>query len=125
MKAVTNIYFQSSRCSGRTNSMIENLKNGDRVLFTNNAEAKRVHRLAKDRGLDIDCIVSPIEKNPLENGTSQCMSVLDHSWVEDYYRDALLRADKDIEFFNKQLSGYGEEHEQTKRTAQEIAKWQV
>jgi len=126
-KAMSTIYLQSARASGRTVSMLESLNTGDRIIFASQREADRVKRLLREHEKDIECIVV----NPqnygrlLERRTNQGRTIFDHSWVEEYYQMAIVRCEKDIDFFQREMSGFGEAHRETRRAAAEFAKWQV
>jgi len=121
------IYLHSARGTGRTISMLESLNSGDRIIFASSKEADRVKRLLKDHEKDIDCIVVD-PKSPerlLERGTGQGRTVFDHTWVEQFYLMAITRCEKDIDFFQRELSSFGEPHRETRRRAAEIAKWEI
>lgn len=53
LKGAALIYFQASRRTGRTTSLVESLKDGDRVIFTNSNEADRVKRICYELGIKI------------------------------------------------------------------------
>ena len=87
MKGTARVYFQASRNTGRTASMVESAKDGDRLVFADPKEADRVGRMLKERELDVECIViAPKEARRIfERGTSQGRTIFDHQWVEQYY----------------------------------------
>lgn len=119
------IYTQSARRTGRTTSLVDSVKDGDRICFSDSREAERVRRLCMERGVKVECIVID-PKTPerlFERGTSQGRTLFDHSWVEQYYLNSISRAQDEIDHFEQQLSGYGEKHRETKRRAEELAKW--
>lgn len=75
----------------------------------------------------IDCIVVP-PKEPVrlfDRGTSQGRTIFDHGWVEDYYMHGIECASREIDCFQKDSSGWGEPHRETRRKALEISKWQL
>lgn len=119
------IYLQSARRTGRTTSLVESVKEGDRIVFVDSREAERVNRLCLERRVNVDCIVidPKYPERLFERGTSQGRTMFDHSWVEQYYLAAISRANSDIDHLEKQASGYGEAHRETHRRAEEIAKW--
>lgn len=121
------IYSQSARHTGRTDSLVESVKDGDRICFANSKEAERVRRLCLGRGVNVECItVDPKQAERIfEHGTSQGRTLFDHSWVELYYLSAIERAGAEIDHLQQQASGYGELHRETRRRAEEIAKWAV
>ena len=119
------IYMQSARRTGRTTSLVESVKDGDRICFAGSREADRVRRLCLDRGVNVECIVID-PKQPervFDRGTPQGRTIFDHSWVEQYYLNAIERACAEIDRLQQQASGYGEAHRETRRRAEEMAKW--
>lgn len=127
MTGTARIYFQSARHTGRTQALIEAVKDGDRICFTSEREARRVVRLIKERGINVDYIVAD-PKTPdslFQKGTGQGRTILDHSWVEEYFLRGIENMQKDIDYFETQLSGYGATHRKTKRQAEELAKWNI
>lgn len=119
------IYMQSARRTGRTISLVESVKDGDRICFANSEEADRVRRLCLDRGINVECLVVDPERAEriFKFGTPQGRTLLDHSWVELYYLAAIKRAQFEIDHLQRQASGWGEPHQETRRRAEEMAKW--
>lgn len=127
MRGMAMTYFQSARRTGRTTSMVESVKDGDRIVFADSREAECVRRLCKERGVTVECIVSD-PRSPqrlVERGTSNGRTIFDHGWVEQYYLDVLEGHGREIDHLEQQLSGYGEAHRETKRRAEERSKWRV
>ena len=113
---VVETYFNLSRATGRTTHLADNLRTGDRVVFVDVHEAKRVQRLYKDRDIDINVLVVPT-RDPtqlFDRPASKGRTIFDHAWVEQFYADALADATKTIERFQTQSSGYGTAHEKTR-----------
>ncbi|MDH1336802.1 hypothetical protein N5D77_22055 [Comamonas thiooxydans] len=119
------IYMQSARRTGRTTSLVESVKDGDRICFACSEEARRVEQLLRERGVQVACIVVDLE-SPWEifgSGTSQGRTLFDHGWVEQYYLSAIEHASSSIDHFQREASGYGEAHRETRRRAEEVARW--
>jgi len=125
MQAMGRMYLQSARQTGRTVSLIESVKDGDRIIFADSKEAKRVERLLLERGVKVECmVVSPKEPNSvLERGTAQGRTIFDHSWIEQFYMDGIEYTMQTIDKIEAAASGYGEKHRETKRSFEELAKW--
>lgn len=125
VRGAVHIYFQSARGTGRTSTLVESLKDGDRVVFTNQAEARRVERLLRDRGVEAECIVVSMREPGaiFKRGTSQGRTILDHTWVEQFYLNALEDAQRHLAHLERESSGYGRAHEATRDAAREISKW--
>ena len=105
--------------------MVESVKDGDRVICLNSNEAKRVQRLCDERRVKVECVViDPKAPHKLfEMPTSVGRTIFDHTWIEQYYVNAIERAQADIDHLERQSSGYGEAHQETRRRYEEIAKW--
>lgn len=126
MKAMVRVYGQSARQTGRTQSLVESVKEGDRICFSDQMEAQRVQRLCKERGITVDCIVIP-PNDPgqvFRRGTSTGRTIFDHSWVEQYYRLAIEQCEKNIDELERETSGLGAAHRETQRRAQEAYRWE-
>ena len=123
------IYFQSARGTGRTNLLVDSLKDGDRVVFITEREARQFEKLCRERGVSIKVIVCPPDAPDrlLMHGTSSgdARTVFDHSWVEAYFNSAIEQAIKDVDSFETSLSGTGKPHRNTRRQFKEFAKWCV
>ena len=127
MEGMAIVYFQSARATGRTVSMLENVKDGDRIYFSTAKEKLRVEKLLAEMGKTVECVVIKPD-NPssvFERGSSQGRAIFDHSWVEEYYLNAIRRAGEEIDHFERETSGYGEPHRETRRKAEEMAKWRI
>jgi hypothetical protein len=125
MQGFARIYSQTARRSGRTTSLVESVKDGDRIGFADAKEAERVRRLCLDRGVKVDCVVIP-PRNPgrvFDRGTPEGRTIFDHAWVEQYYQMAIERAGREIDELQREASGFGEAHRKTHRAAIEFAKW--
>ena len=127
VKGAAHIYFHSSRHTGRTVSLVESLRDGDRVVFTNANEADRVKHMCLERNVKIDTMVID-PKEPLrifERGSSQGRTIFDHSWVEQFYLNAIERCEYEINHLQRETSGFGEAYLETRRKAAEMAKWRI
>lgn len=119
------IYVTSARGTGRTTSLIESLKDGDRVIFINSAEARRVEILCAERGLKIETqVIDPrTPAKVFERNTAQGRVIFDHTWVEEFYRLALQSAGRELDHLQEESSGFGFKHYENRQRAMEIAKW--
>jgi hypothetical protein len=127
IKGALQVYFMNSRRTGRTVSMIESLKNGDRIIFNNSQEAHRVRRLCEEQGKKVECVFFPIDRvNEIFTlRTGQGKTIFDHSWIEEYYLSVIDAGYRNIDDFQKQLSGYSEAHRETRRRAIELSKLDI
>jgi len=127
LKGAVSVYFHSARRTGRTTSLVESVKDGDRIVFADEREANRVRRLCLDRGVNVECVVVDPRRpeGVFERGTPEGRSIFDHSWVEQQYVYRLESVRLDIDHLERQTSGYGEAHRETRRQAEEVAKWNI
>ena len=127
IEGAVRIYLRSARGTGRTTSLVESVKNGDRLVFSDSREAERVRHLCEERGLKVECVVidPKYPQRIFERGSSQGRTIFDHSWIEEYYLNVIDKAQKEIDHLEKESSGYGAAHRETKRRAIEISKWNV
>src|ERR1700712_2002365 len=56
MKGMARCYFLASRGTGRTTSLLESLKDGDRVCCATGKEADRLTRMLRERKVDAQAI---------------------------------------------------------------------
>lgn len=117
--AVVRTFFQAARATGRTTSLVESLKTGDRVVFLNEREGRRVQAMCKDRGVEIQITVNDARylDRLLSHGPPRHDGrlVFDHSWVEEFYSHTIEQAQRKLDHFQRELSGYGEAHRETRR----------
>lgn len=120
-------YFQTARRSGRTTALLESLRDGDRVIFATKKEADRVKRLAKQMDKEIEILVAP-PKAPHDKlfsvGTPKGRTIFDHSWVEQFYLDSLDDSARWLDNMQRELSGPGAAHAETRLKAKEAHRWQ-
>jgi hypothetical protein len=119
------VYQYTARASGRTTSLVESVKDGDRIVFATPKEARRVERLCKERGVKVECITVPPSQADLvfNRGPARGRVIFDHGWVEQYYVNAIERAATAIDELERQSSGMGAAHLETLLSARESAKW--
>lgn len=91
-------HFRLCRDTGRTHQLVESLNDGDRVIFLHAKEAKRVERMARDRGVTIEIVVCDpgtpyriVDRPPCTGRV-----IFDHCWVEQYYADCLRRGQENL-----------------------------
>lgn len=128
VEGAARMYFQGARRSGRTTSMLDSLKDGDRIWFADAREANRVERLCKERGLTVECRTLSVRgldsvRGAFECGTPKGRTLFDHSWVEQFYMAAIQNAQAAIDHTQRETSGWGAAHLDTRRRAVEIAQF--
>jgi hypothetical protein len=109
------MYVQGARQTGRTTSLIESLKDGDRVVCLDNREAKRLEGLCRERRIKVKCVaVSRHDAESLfHSGTPEGRTIFEHTWIEAFYEMTLRRAAEQIDHLERELSGYGAAHRET------------
>lgn len=125
IKGMALAYFAASRRTGRSTSLVEGLKDGDRVVCLMPEEAKRLRRLCARHAPCAEFVVVDPDRaeQVFERGTAVGRTIFDHTWVEDYYMRAIERATRDIDHLQRQASGAGMAHLETRRRAEELARW--
>ena len=124
VEGAVRIYLQSARRTGRTQALLESLKDGDRVIFLNRNHADMFKRLCLDRGLDVECVVSPI-KDPgevLARGVARGRAIFDHCWVEALYEQKVEEGHRLLDFLTNSMSRT-KEMKEADRARQERMKW--
>lgn len=119
------IYFQTSRGSGRTASLVESVKDGDCICFMDHKEASRVERLCQERGINITyMVVDPRNiSDAFKRGPSKGRFIFDHSWVEVYYLHHNENLRRELDAVAQQLSSDKEPRKKTRRQNLENSKW--
>lgn len=121
------IYFRAAQGTGRTTALVEEVKDNDRVVFVAWQHGQHFEMLAKERGVDVHCVTVPIENIDrlfmLSPVRGDGRLLFDHMWLEAYYRRQLELAAKDIDKLQRQLSGTGAAHVETRIAAKERRRW--
>lgn len=119
MQSMAQLYFTTARRTGRSTSLLDSLKDGDRVVFTNTAEANRFQVRCRERNLKVECVVVPVNERErlFELGTSKGRTLFEHTWVEQHYLNALTNCQNELDHLQRESSGFGEAHFQTQRLA--------
>jgi hypothetical protein len=122
ISAMFQTYRQSARTTGRTTSLLESVKDGDRIIVLNGQEKTRLERELRDRKLNVDVFVMPLNRiNELSHrAPSTGRTVFEHTWVEAFYELAIERAQKEIDVMQRETSGNGTAHIETMQRARAI-----
>ena len=127
LKGMARCYFQAARGTGRTTSLLESLKDGDRVCCVSSKEADRLKRMLRERQVEAEAItVDPsMPQRIFERGTPKGRTIFDETWIEQYYMRALEAAARDIDHFQREASGFGAAHIETREAAREASRWRL
>jgi hypothetical protein len=123
--ACLGMYRQAARRTGRTTSLVESLKTGDRVVCLPGGEADRIRRLAKERDIHVSVVVVPVGQphRLFESEPSEGRTIFDHAWVEEFYFMSIKHTIEELDRLAQQASGDKEGRRQTERARQEQIKW--
>ena len=106
LHAVSAVYFRSARKTGRTTRLVMSLKTGDRVIFATSADSHRVLNMARERCIDVECIVidplNPVLVHGLER--SKGRTIFDHTWIELRHLACIGSEERWLAEFEKRLS---------------------
>lgn len=106
LKSMLQIYFSNARSSGRTSAMINSLKDGDVVIFADDREARRVKRLAAQRGIHIATSTARLDRpeyyaDKIKGGRV----VFDHEVIEAFYLREINHCTAFLDRLLEELSG--------------------
>lgn len=121
------VYFKSARQTGKTTRLIQSLHEGDRVVVTTHEQAQWMRNRAKQLGKQIEVVACPVDDpgKIFQRGPSKGRTMFDHDWVEAYYLRAIEIAQREISHIERESSGYGIAHEETRMKADAISRWRV
>lgn len=120
-------FISGARRTGKTTLMLKALKPGDRVVVTTHPRKLQIERqLAELDVKDVDVIVFPVNRAVAVNravdyrkfGTPQGRVYFEHTWVEAYYARIIRNADTELQMLHRQMSGWSDTHEETRKQAQ-------
>lgn len=114
--------FQACRRTGRTTSLIESLRDGDRVIACNDQHARYLRGLLAQRNLKVEVLViQPKDHHMLwEHPTSEGRTLFDHPWIEQFYQQAFEDAQKHVDHMQRESSGFGTAHYETQAKARQF-----
>ena len=61
----------------------------------------------------------------LQKPPSKGRTLFDHTWVERFYLHQMEQAIQEIDHLQRESSGFGTQHIETRRTAIELSKWDM
>lgn len=127
LRGMLSAYRAAARRSGRTTSLVDSVKNGDRIVFAAHNEARHVEGLLRERKIEVKCVVvdphSPYKI--LEHGSlsDDGRTIFDHHWLEQFYAIELDHAIEMVDRFERETSGHGAVHRETARQLWEASRW--
>lgn len=97
MQAMQAMYVNTARRAGRTTRMLERLKDGDRVLCSNQGAARDIKNRARGMGLDVQTIHISDFHGMAQMRPAEGKTYMDHTMVERLYELAILGTQKEID----------------------------
>lgn len=123
VRGAMEVYFSCSRKTGRTKRLVESLAIGDRIVCLNEQHASMLRRLMEVHGKNnAECVVVPVS-SPAELckfGTPRGRTIFDHPWIEEFYASRMEAAGCEMARLERQFSGYGSGHVETRMRAQNL-----
>jgi len=118
-------YTLAARQTGRTTSLVESVKDGDRIVCYSPQEAAQLKRLCQARGVTVDCVVINLRspETIFQYPTPSGRTIFDHVWVEHYYLRVLAQAQRDLDFWARESSANGAAHRETRQAYEALARW--
>lgn len=127
MIGVMETYFRSARRSGRSESLLESVKSGDRIVFLTTKEANTFKRLCQQRSLEISVVTIPVNRITAIFDCGERpkgRTLFDHSWLEEFYRQGVHHMVDHIDRVQKESSGRdAPAHRETQRAKKEASRW--
>lgn len=105
VKGVVSGYLRQARQTGRTTHLIDNLRDGDMVIFVNHSHADKVKRACKERGINVKMQVLDLKYPRLDFPAVSGRCFIDHVWVEQYFQLLLDRGIQDIDIIQARCGG--------------------
>lgn len=97
MQAMQAMYVNTARRAGRTTSMLQQLKDGDRVICSSQSAQRDIKNRAQKMGLKIECIHLSDFHDMATMPPTKGMVYLDHTMVERLYEVSILCAQNEID----------------------------
>jgi hypothetical protein len=97
VRGAMEVYFRAARRTGRTQRLVQNLNEGDRVFTHSSQEARRIRDMARDRGIhQLDVI--PVDRPTMQRmhdvmfrmGQARGKVIIDHMLLEEIYKREVL-----------------------------------
>lgn len=104
MQGMQALHTNISRRTGRTTRMLEQLKDGDRVLCSNQGSARDIKSRAQRMGLKIRCVHVSDFHGIANLGPVDGKTYLDHTMVERLYEIAIINTQKEIDAWLKTMN---------------------
>jgi hypothetical protein len=119
LQGVLRGYFAGARRSGRTTSLVESVRDGDRVVCANLQTAEQLRQLLRERDLAVEVVMIPATEPErlFQLGTSTGRTLFDHVWIEAHYLHALAVAEGVVDTLQRETSGFGTAHVETRERA--------
>ena len=96
------IFEMSSRGSGRTARLVERVTDEDQIVVPKREVAEYIRRKLRDAGKKTRVLV--VDRFNPEHRAQNGRTFFDHTWIEQYIRDATCRAEDDIEAMQRAMS---------------------
>lgn len=97
MQAMQAMYVNVARRAGRTTRMLQQLKDGDRVICSSQSAQRDIKHRAQKMGLKIECIHLSDFHGMARMEPAKGMVYLDHTMVERLYEVSILCAQEEID----------------------------
>lgn len=106
LQALLRMYSASARGTGRTKSLIESVRNGDRIITSSLQAQRELRELLGRTGRVVDVVVMNASDAGRAMDLAPCAgrTLFDHTWVEQFYAQALIRAMRDIDGLQQHAS---------------------
>ena len=110
IKGATAVTLHSSRRTGKTTLLLNNVRDGDRVVFGSHASARDFESRCKERGVKVECIVLEPRRPERLFGRQKPTgrTHFDHTWIEDRYMLAIEGVTDELDEWTRRFSSVQE-----------------
>ena len=105
VEAVAEVYFSAARRTGRTENLLKSLKSGDRIVTVDDLQARLLRAKLREMQLNVQVLVMSTSHFPgVGIEKSEGRTILDHTWVEQFYRETIRYTGVELTRLEKHLS---------------------
>lgn len=106
LQALLRVYLTGARGTGRTTSLINSVRDGDRIICGRLDEQRRLRELLFRANRDVEVIAIPPGHIDVIAALPPCggRTLFEHTWVAEFYERALAQAARNIDELQKATS---------------------
>ena len=98
------LFEASSRGSGRTSRLVERVTDEDQIVAPTREVSDYIRHRLKDAGKKTRVFTIPVDRFNPEHRAPNGRTFFDHTWIEQYIRQSICRAEDDLEAMQRAMS---------------------